>query len=241
MSQSRNRASGFGRGPVFPTTCWTVLGDEERREAVRAELYQQYWDPLYCYARRRGFTRDDATDFTQGFLTEILLGREFLAKADRKRGRFRSLLVKSFQNYIGNILRKKKISPGPEGDVSEYPVAEMIPQDPAAAFDYVWATKMLDGVLADLQAECQRDGLHPHWEIFEEKVMKPVLGGTAAPALEEICRRHAIRSEAQGSNMIVTIKRRFRRILVQHLTAQAGAPAETQEALDDFLGIFSGS
>ena len=241
MAGSGNRANSFGRRVAFPTTCWTALGDEARREALRAELYKQYWDPLYCYARRKGFAGEDANDFTQGFLTEILLGREFLAKADRARGRFRSLLVKAFQNYIGNILRKKRIPTGSEGDVSEYPVSDAVPHDPAAAFDYIWATKVLDEVLAALESECMRDGLHSHWKIFEERVARPILDGTPAPGLPEICRKFAVDSEAQVSNMIVTVKRRFRRLLVRHLTGQSDSESDEDEALGDFLSIFSGS
>lgn len=241
MAEPRNQPTAFGRSPGFPTTQWTALGDVEIREALRAELYEQYWDPLYCYARRRGCGTEDASDFTQGFLTEILLGREFLSKADRTRGRFRSLLVKAFQNYIGNILRKKRVPTGAENDVSEYQVPDAVPHDPAAAFDYAWATKTLDRVLVELASECERGGLHAHWKIFEERVVKPLLDGTPALGLGEICRKYAVGCESQASNMIVTVKRRFRRILVRHLTPQGDSEGQVEAALGDFLSVFSRS
>jgi len=239
VAKSRNSHSGFGRDAAFPPTRWTALVDAGLREAVKAELYQQYWDPLYYWARRKPLTHEDAKDFTQGFLTEILLGREFLSKADRTRGRFRSLLVKAFQNYIGNQRRKKHAVTGVEGDISEYQIPEEVPSDPAAAFDYVWASKMLDAVLNDLESECRRDGLQSHWGVFQERVVKPLLGGQPALGLEEICRKYAVGSEAQASNMVVTVKRRFRRILERSLTGQGGSPHDTEEALGDFLSIFS--
>ena len=241
VAKSRNEHGVFGRGPAFPTTCWTGLRDADQQEALRAELYKQYWDPLYCYARRKGFADEDAKDFTQGFLTEILLGREFLSKADRTRGRFRSLLVKAFQNYIGNRLRKKRVATGAEGDVSEYQIPDETPCDPAAAFDYAWACKVLEGVLTDLESECERDGLQSHWGIFQERVVKPILGGQPALCMEEIRRKYAVRSEAQASNMMVTVKRRFRRILERSLTRQGGSQDDAQEALGDFLSVFSQS
>lgn len=241
MSESRNRPSFFGRRAGFPTTCWTAIGDVDLHETLKARLYEQYWDPLYCYARRKGFSKEDAGDFTQGFLAEILLGREFLSKADRARGRFRSLLVKAFQNYVGMILRKKRVRTGTVGDVSASEVPEAVPRDPAAAFDYTWAARVLDGVLVELESECERDGLHSHWSIFQQKVMTPILDGTPAPSLAEICDRHGVASKTQASNMIVTVKRRFRRILVRHLTEQGNSEAEDEDALDDFLSIFAGS
>ena len=241
MSGVRNQRSAFGRRAAFPTTCWTGIGDAGHLEALRAELYKQYWDPLYCYARRKGFAYEDARDFTQGFLTDILLGREFLSKADRSRGRFRSLLVKAFQNYIGNGLRKKKVPTGAEADVSEYQVPDAVPHDPAAAFDYVWASKVLDEVLADLESECQRDGLQSHWGIFQERVVKPFLAGQPASCIEEVCRKYAISSASQASNMLVTVKRRFCRVFARHVVHQGGSQDEVQEAIDDFLAIFSQS
>jgi hypothetical protein len=239
VSKVPNQHSVFGARAAFPATCWTRLADTDRREALRAEVYQQYWDPLYCYARRKGFAHEDAKDFTQGFLTEILLGREFLSRADRTRGRFRSLLVKAFQNHIGNRLRKKHAVTGVEGDVSEYQIPDEVPGDPAAAFDYVWASRVLDGVLTDLESECRRDGLESHWGLFQERVVKPLLGGQPALGMEELCRRYAVASEAQASNMVVTVKRRFRRILERSLIRPGGPHSDAGEALGDFLGIFS--
>lgn len=209
--------------------------------ALTEELYQQYGGPLYCYARRRGYGRDDAQDFTQGFLTEILLGREFLSKADRNRGKFRSLLIRSFENYIQNIRRKKRAPIGIEHDVSEYEVPEKGPHDPEAAFDYAWALTVLDRVLAELTCECKRDGLHAHWKIFDERVIKPLLEGTPALGLDEICKKYAPGCEKQASNMIVTVKRRFVRILIRYVAPQATSQAEVDAALRDFLSIFSRS
>lgn len=241
MAGPSYRPSTFGRPAPFPTTSWTMIGNAEQGQAVQAELYGRYWDPLYCYARRRGFSQEDANDFTQGFLTEILLGREFLSKADRTRGRFRSLLVKAFQNYIGGLLRKKKVPIAAQADLSECRVPDTVPHDPGRAFDYVYATTTLDRVLADLEFECRRDGLHPHWRIFEQRVAKPTLDGTAAPSLEEICRRYAVDSQGRASNMIVTVKRRFRRILLRYVAEQDCSEAQAEEALRDFLSIFSRS
>lgn len=239
MAKSRNSHSGFGRDAAFPPTRWTALADAGLREAIKAELYQQYWDPLYYWARRKPLTHEDAKDFTQGFLTEILLGREFLSKADRTRGRFRSLLVKAFQNYIGNQRRKKHAVTGVEGDISECQIPEEVPCDPGAAFDYASACRVLDRVLAELESECRRDGLESHWGIFQERVAQPLLGSQCAPGLKELRRKYGVASEVQAANMMVTVKRRFRRLLERRLTRPGAAPAEIEEALQDFLSIFS--
>jgi DNA-directed RNA polymerase specialized sigma24 family protein len=238
VSGVRNRDSAFGRRPAFPSTRWTRIEDVDQRDAVREELYRQYWDPLYCYARRKGFVHEDAKDFTEDFLTDNLVGkRKLLSKADRRRGKFRSLLVKSFQNYIGNRLRKKRAPTGAEADVSEYEVPAAVPRDPAAAFDYAWACKVLDDVLAELESECLRDGLRPHWGVFQERYMNS-LRHQPESSMREICRKYAIPSAQQASNMLVTVARRFRRILARHVARPGSSPEEIEQAIQDFLSIF---
>jgi len=67
--------------------------------AALAELCQLYWYPLYVFARRRGLSPEDAQDLTQGFFLHLLKHRT-LAHVDRLKGKFRSFLLASFQNYL---------------------------------------------------------------------------------------------------------------------------------------------
>ena len=64
-----------------------------------AELCRRYWQPLYAFARRRGRSPEDAQDLVQGFFEHLIASRG-LATVDRSKGRFRSFLLASFQNFI---------------------------------------------------------------------------------------------------------------------------------------------
>ena len=64
-----------------------------------AELCGHYWYPLYAFARRRGHSPEDAEDLTQGFFLH-LVEHQALARVDRLKGKFRSFLLWSFQNYL---------------------------------------------------------------------------------------------------------------------------------------------
>jgi RNA polymerase sigma factor (sigma-70 family) len=64
-----------------------------------AELCGHYWRPLYAFVRRRGRSPEDAQDLVQGFF-EHLIGSRGLATVERSKGRFRSFLLASFQNFI---------------------------------------------------------------------------------------------------------------------------------------------
>jgi RNA polymerase sigma-70 factor (ECF subfamily) len=72
---------------------------EQGGSAALAELCRLYWYPLYVFARRRGYSPEDAEDLTQGFFLH-LLEHQALARVDRLKGKFRSFLLASFQNYL---------------------------------------------------------------------------------------------------------------------------------------------
>jgi len=67
--------------------------------AALSELYRIYWYPLYAYVRRRGHASEEARDLTQGFFLH-LLEHQTLARADPLKGKFRSYLLGSLQNYL---------------------------------------------------------------------------------------------------------------------------------------------
>ena len=68
-------------------------------QAALGELYRIYWYPLYAYVRRRGYAPEEAQDLTQGFFLH-LLEHKTLARADPLKGKFRSFLLGSLQNYL---------------------------------------------------------------------------------------------------------------------------------------------
>ena len=68
-------------------------------QAALGELCRIYWYPLYAYVRRRGYAPEEAQDLTQGFFLH-LLEHQTLARADPLKGKFRSYLLGSLQNYL---------------------------------------------------------------------------------------------------------------------------------------------
>jgi len=97
---SHNRKTFGERGGEFPKTHWSAIQDKSRHKALITELYEQYRDPLYIFLIRKKYARESARDLVQEFLEDILLEREFLSYADQSKGRFRSLLLKSFEKFI---------------------------------------------------------------------------------------------------------------------------------------------
>jgi len=68
-------------------------------QAALGELCRIYWYPLYAYVRRRCYAPEEAQDLTQGFFLH-LIEHKTLARADPLKGKFRSFLLGSLQNYL---------------------------------------------------------------------------------------------------------------------------------------------
>ena len=240
---------GEGKGE-FQTTHWSEIQnadtrDETHRRIVIDSLMRRYWKPVYCYLRRKGYANEPAKDLTQGFFHEIVLGHELIQQADQAKGRFRTFLLTAIDRYASSVYRrdtaKKRMPTGimvqledikPPGLPSAE--SEAVPEE---VFNYAWAAALLDEVLAKVRDEYCGTGKATHWEVFRAKVLAPIMNNTEAPSLAEICTRYGIGSEAKASNMIVTVKRRFRTVLTRSLRQYVQSGSEVEDELNALFGI----
>ena len=152
----------------FNTTHWSIVlacsggdGTAQAREAL-AELFQTYWYPLYAYTRRRGYGEQDSQDLVQGFCLH-LQEKHALAKADQQRGKFRTFLLSSLQNFLANEearARAQKRGGGREiifldsGDAhAHYRLEPAHALTPEAIFETRWAHAVLEETLAGLRSD----------------------------------------------------------------------------------------
>jgi RNA polymerase sigma factor (sigma-70 family) len=158
----------------FRTTHWSIVlacvsDDENNAQAQEAlaKLFQTYWYPLYAYVRRRGYGEHDAEDLVQEFCTR-LQEKHALAKADPHRGRFRTFLLTSLQNFLANEqtrARAQKRGGGCEmifldaedarARYGREPVNKLTPE---AIFETRWAHAVLEETLAGLRADFVEKG-----------------------------------------------------------------------------------
>jgi len=90
----------------FATTRWTLVRAAGQGESPQADealevLCSAYWFPLYAYVRRHGFSKEDAEDITQAFLSKLLERGDF-AGLRRENGRFRAFLLAALKHYLSN-------------------------------------------------------------------------------------------------------------------------------------------
>jgi len=94
-------------GAPFDTTHWTLVmraretqSDTSSQKALSG-FCEAYWPPLYAFLRHRGHASPEAQDLVQGFFAH-LLEQNTLSRADQEKGRLRTFLLGSFQNYLFN-------------------------------------------------------------------------------------------------------------------------------------------
>jgi DNA-directed RNA polymerase specialized sigma24 family protein len=100
----------------FHTTHWTILlravqSQAQGGQSALAELCRLYWYPLYAFARLRGHSPDDTQDLIQSFFLHLLEHRA-LTGVDRLKGKFRSFLLASLQDYLSDGLERVRCLKG---------------------------------------------------------------------------------------------------------------------------------
>ncbi len=153
-----------GAAREFPSTRWTLIVSsrdsmESRRSAMN-ELLQQYWKPLYFYARLKGMTIEAAKDAVQDFWTH-LLEREFLDRLDRSKGRFRGYLRMALDHYLVNQYEARSAQKRGGGrvpvsldvDVAERDLSTASGGAASDVFDREWALGVMERSLKRLEEE----------------------------------------------------------------------------------------
>jgi RNA polymerase sigma factor (sigma-70 family) len=164
------------RAGVFLTTHWSVVGElawpsahlsSERAQLALTQLCQDYWPPLYRFVRQRGYSHSDAQDLTQGFFAYLLEKKSF-ATSDRSKGRFRTFLLMLLKRYLGaahaHQRRQKRGGDqtviflddhqfGAVDRVEDDALMTGAPLDEERAFEWNWATALVDRAMDALNAE----------------------------------------------------------------------------------------
>jgi len=198
-----------------------VSDDPSRSEAAWTQLSRRYWPAIFAYVRRSGHDVHEASDLTQGFICDVLMGRHLLQQADPLRGRFRTLLRTALRNYLTERHRfnhRKRRAPRSGPIVSLDAIEEQAPatsadETPEIAYARNWTNELLRQALTRMQAICEEEGQEVQWQIFAARVVRPMLQqGPPIPygALVEL---YDLRDAAQAANIAVAARRKFIRLL----------------------------
>ena len=148
--------------PGFPTTSWSlVIAAAGPSKDALESLCRTYWRPVYVFVRAQGNGLEESKDLTQAFFAR-LLEKNYLAAADRERGKFRSFLLTSVKNFLANERDRAHALKrgGPQLALSidsaeneDWCTPEVIDRStPESLFERRWALALLERAMSNLRA-----------------------------------------------------------------------------------------
>jgi RNA polymerase sigma-70 factor (ECF subfamily) len=205
--------------------------------AALAELCRIYWYPIYAFVRRRGYDADDAQDLTQGFFLH-LLDHKALRQVSPLKGKFRSFLVASLQNYLSDeadsarcIKRGGNMDFVPLDTKSAEDRYRLGPADFLTAekiFDARWAITLLDEAMSRLRQEYAAQG---KTSVFE--TLKPYLDpiNNEAPLPYEHVANALQVSVGSVKTLIHRLRKQYASLLREEVARTVCDPGEIDEEI----------
>ena len=234
--------SQVGDAGRFHTTRWSAVLLSAQSQApgsqtALAELCRIYWYPIYSFVRRRGFRPEDAQDLTQGFFLH-LLDHKALRQVSPVKGKFRSFLVASLQNYLSDEAdRARCLKRG--GNIEFVPLDVMSAEDryrlapldfltADKVFDARWAMTLLDVAMGRLQKEYAAQGKA---SIFE--TLKPFIdpiNSEADLSYEQVA--NALQFSAGSvKKLIFRLRKQYASVLREEVGRTVSDPREVDEEI----------
>ena len=182
------------------------------------ELLSRYRPALKAHLTlKKKIAPADADDLIQGFISAKVLEGDLVSRADPEKGKFRTILLTALDRYVISVIRREsaeKRSPE-QGFISldDSPDRFGVVQPSPDPFDVAWAHQVIADALDRVRAECTASGRSAYWNVFECRVVAPILDGVEPPPYEAVVERFGFRSPTEASNALVTAKRMFVRAL----------------------------
>jgi DNA-directed RNA polymerase specialized sigma24 family protein len=208
----------------FEPTQWTLIAEASDpahplHDEALAELLCIYRPALCSHLiRRRRFAVEQADDIVQEFIVRKILQYNLPARADRSRGKFRTLLLTALDNFV----RTRTATDEPRTSLPETHDPSDGSLSPDETFDIPWARQVLHEAIRRMSLECQHTGRADIWDVFECRIIAPTLSGAEPVDYQTLVVRHKLQSPMQASNILITGKRIFERTLRSVIAQYAG-------------------
>jgi hypothetical protein len=230
----------------FPTTQWSMIaragdGDSPAGRAALAALLGRYAGPMRAHlVLGKRIDPDDAEDLVQGFIARRLLEGCLIERADHSKGRFRNFLLTDLDHFVANELRAQrtqKRSPDrlfaiDEGFEKADPSAQ-----PGDVFDVQWARTVIQQAVREMRLTCEAGGRADVWGVFNSRILGPTIHDTEPLPYAQMVEQFGLTSPAHASNLLVTAKRMFVRILRDVVHEYAADECEIDEEISDLYRV----
>ena len=217
--------------------------EDSARQALSG-FCEVYWPPLYSFLRHRGFSSADAQDLVQGFFAH-LLEQNTLTRADQQKGRLRTFLLGSLQNFLYNQYdRARALKRGggheivsieehlPEAEAAMMATAHL---SDAACYDLVWASTIVKRAWDSLQNAFVAEGKAEWLE-----VLRPfVAGGSITPPNQEEAAARLGVPIATLRTWLSRLRQRYRESLRSEVASTVSDPADIDHELRHLYQILT--
>lgn len=232
----------------FPRTRVSIVEqlqnpDPDARREAFGRLVTGYWKPVYKYIRLRWHRHpEDAEDLTQGFLLTSF-ERDYLARFDSERARFRTFLRVCLDRYIMNAdkgARARKRGggrlvvsldfTGAESEMRGHEPAD--PADTDAYFRQEFLRDLFSRTVRDVREDALAAGRDRQWRVFERYDLGPAERRTYADVAGELGL-----TVSQVTNDLAALRRTFRARLLTNLRDACGSEEEFRDEARELLGL----
>jgi DNA-directed RNA polymerase specialized sigma24 family protein len=222
-------------------------GETQSEAASRkalADFCQAYWPPLYAFLRHRGHASPEAQDLVQGFFAH-LLERKTLTRADQDKGKLRTFLLGSLQNFVFNEYdrahalkrggRHQVVSIDDHLPEAEASMMQTMHLSDSAAYDLVWASNIVKRAWQHLEDTFEAEGKK---EWFE--VLRPfVAGGAKTPLNQENAAKKLEVPIATLRTWLSRLRQRYREALRTEVSSTVASPSDVDQELHYLYQILS--
>jgi RNA polymerase sigma factor (sigma-70 family) len=233
----------------FASTHWSVVlaaRDGVSPQAVQAleKLCCTYWYPLYAFVRRKGQSPHDAQDLTQAFFAR-LLEKNYVAQADRERGRFRTFLLTALNHFLTDEWDKaRRLKRGGGQEIISFdttsaeeryrlePIEEL---DAAKLYERRWVTTLFDQVLARLEQEFRDSGKAKLFDCLKGSL----LADDSALSHAELGAQLGLSADAVKQT-VHRMRRRYRELFREEIAQTVAGPGEVDDELKHVFAVLSG-
>lgn len=247
---SRSKDTGIGGGQGrFPVTRLSLVAalaspDASERKKSFDVLVAAYWKPVYKHIRIRwNRSNEDAKDLTQGFFLRAL-EKEFFAKYDPAKARFRTFLRTCLDGYVANedkAVRARKrggdvelVSLDFDAAEGEIARATLVSRDDAErAFEAEWLRGLLGLAIEALRADCATRGHEVSFRLFERYDLWE--GPDERPTYERLASELSL-PVPTVTNHLRWARREFRRVLLEKLREITVTEDEFRREAREVLG-----
>ena len=204
-----------GGASRFQSTLWEVVRRAQGGESGAVDrLVTDYWKPVYFFVRRKGNDVESAKDLTQGFLG-YFLEKDLLRRVTPEAGKFRSYVMATLSNFLGNERRAAKALK--RGGAFNFVEAEddlrTADSAPDQAFFKGWALNVLEQAMARLRESVPAEDI-------------ALLEGKAPPDL----------SPSEKKNRLFRIRGKLQHLLRETVRSSVDLENEVDSELRAILG-----